>query len=104
VIVVGSEFVGREMLGARGRSVEAQQSASLKDPVDDRVREIVIVKDIAPALRVLVRREDHRAPPDMAIVYDVVEDVRCIVAVREVADQPFQGDFGVSPSAPYRTV
>jgi hypothetical protein len=66
--------------------VEAKKAAALEDAIDDRVSEIIVVKDGDPAARMFVGREDHRAPPDVAAVDDVIEDVRGVVAVREVAD------------------
>ena len=83
------------MLGPDGRSVEAQESPSLEDAVDDGVGEIVVVEDAAPAPRMLVGGEDHRASSDVAVVDDVIEDVRCVVAVGEVADLVDDEDMGL---------
>ncbi len=74
------------MLGPERRSVEAKEATALEDAVDDGIGEIVVVQDVAPALRVLVGGEDHRPAADVAIVDDVVEDVRGVVAVRDVAN------------------
>ena len=43
------------------------------------------MEDVAPALRVLVGGEEHRATARVPLVDDVIEDVRCVVAVREIA-------------------
>ena len=74
------------MLRAHRGPVEAKKSAALEDAIDDRIGEIVVVKDSAPTTRMFIGREDHRATSDVAIVDDVIEDVRGIVAVGEVAD------------------
>ena len=74
------------MLGADRRPVQAQQPSSLEHTIDDDLGEVVVVQHLAPALRVLVRREDHRAPLDVTLVDDVEEHVGGVVAVREVAD------------------
>src|ERR1043165_2777440 len=74
------------MLRTDRRPVETEESSALEYSVDDGVCEIVVVKDIAPAFRMLVRGEDHRTTTDVAGVDDVVEDVRGVVAVREVAN------------------
>jgi hypothetical protein len=58
----------------------------MQDAVDDGVGEVVVVKDLAPVLRVLVGREDHCSTFDVAFVDNVKEDVGSVVAVREVAD------------------
>jgi len=44
------------------------------------------MKRVSPTLRVFVGREDHGASSYVAVVRDVVEDVRCVAAVRQVAD------------------
>ena len=44
------------------------------------------MEDIAPALGVLVGREDHRAVADVSVVDDVIEDAGCVVGIREVTD------------------
>jgi hypothetical protein len=59
---------------------------ALEDAIDDGVREVIVVEHGAPSSRAFVRREDHRAPADVALVDDVEEDVRGIVAVGQVAD------------------
>jgi hypothetical protein len=63
-----------------------EQAASFQDPIDDSGSEVVVVKDRAPRIRMLVRGEDHRALRLMALGDHVIEDVRGIVAVRQVAD------------------
>ncbi len=75
------------MFRAYRRTVEAQQAAPFEDAIDDGLGQIVVVEDGAPlALRVLVRGEDHGALADVAVVDHVVEDVRGVWAVREIAD------------------
>jgi hypothetical protein len=74
------------VLGPDRGAVEAEQSPALEDAVDDGVGEIVVVKDVAPSLGMLVGREDHRAAADVAVVHDVVEHVGGVIAVGEVAD------------------
>ena len=59
-----SRAVGGQVLRADGGSVETKEPAALEDAVDDGVGEVVIVKDVAPSSRVLVRGEDHRATAD----------------------------------------
>jgi len=41
---------------------------------------------LSPPIRVLVRREDHGASSNVAVVDDVIEDVGGIVAVGEITD------------------
>lgn len=74
------------MFGTHRGPIEAKKTTTLEDAIDDRVGEIVVVKDRAPSARMFVGREDHRTPSDVAAVDDVVEHVGCVVAVREVAD------------------
>lgn len=78
--------VKSEMLGAHRGAVELQQATSLEHAVDDGGGEVIVVQDLAPAVGVLVRGEDHRAQCLMALRDDVIEDVRGIVAVGQVAD------------------
>ena len=47
--------------------------------------EILVVEHAAPRLQRLVRREDHRAMPAMALVDDVEEHVGGVGAVGEIA-------------------
>ena len=73
------------MFGSHGGPVKAEQPSAFENSIDDGLSEVVIVKRLAPTLRMLVGREEHRAASDVSIVDDVVEDVRGVVAVREVA-------------------
>jgi hypothetical protein len=81
-----SRGVKSKMLGAHRRAVQEQHATALQDAVDDRGGEVVVVEYSAPVVRVLVRREDHRALRLMSVVDDVVEHVGGVLAVREVAD------------------
>jgi hypothetical protein len=74
------------VLGPDGRAIEAEQAATLEDAIDYRIGEIIVVEDVAPAVGVLVRGEEHRAAADVALVDHVVEHVGSVVAVGEVAD------------------
>ena len=74
------------MLRPERWAVEAKKATALEDAVDDGVGEIVIVQDVAPAPWMLVRREDHRASANVAVVDDVIEDVRRVVSVGEIAN------------------
>lgn len=78
--------VKTEMLRAHRRTVELQQATTLEDSVHDGRSEVVIVQHAPPAVGMLVGREDHRAACLMALRDDVIEDVRGVVAVRQVAD------------------
>jgi hypothetical protein len=78
--------VKTEMLRAHRGSVEQQQATAFQHPVDDRGSEVIVVQDGAPGVGVLVRREDHRALRLMAMIDDVIEHVRRIGAVGQVAD------------------
>lgn len=82
-LIVGELAVG-QVLSPDGWSVEAQETAAIEDSVDDGVSEIVVVQDLAPALRMLVGREEHGAPANVALVDHVVQHVGCVVAVGEV--------------------
>jgi len=73
------------MLSAHRWAVELQQSAPLEHAIDDGGREVVVVQHAAPAIGMFVRCEDHGAPRLMALRDDVVEHVRGIVAVGQVA-------------------
>ena len=85
--ILGPRLVGRQVLRAHRGPVETQHAAALEDAVDDGLGEIVVVEHGAPGgLRRLVGGEDHRASADVALVDDVVQDVRRVGAVREVAD------------------
>jgi hypothetical protein len=69
-----------------GRAVEAEETAPLEDAVDDGDGEVLVVQDLAPGVEGLVGGEDHRAPLEVALVDDVVEDVGRLVAVGQVAN------------------
>jgi len=82
------------VFGSHGGSVKAEQPSAFENSIDDGLSEVVIVKRLAPTLRMLVGREEHRAASDVSIVDDVVEDVRGVVAVREVANLVDHEDMG----------
>jgi len=63
-----------------------QQATAFEHSIDDRGGKIVVVQDGAPCVRMLVGREDHRALSLMAMVDHVVEDVRGVGPVGQVAD------------------
>lgn len=84
--MVPSEFVAGQVLGPDRRSVKAQQAPALENAINDRLGEVVVVQRVAPSLRMLVGGEQHGAPLDVTVVDEVVEDVRRIGAVREVAN------------------
>ncbi len=73
------------MLGPQRWPIEREDSAALEDPIDDGMRQVLVVQDMAPGRHGLVRREDHRALLPMSIVDDMEEHVGGIRAVREVA-------------------
>ncbi len=83
------------MVGAYRGAVELEQAATLEDAVDDDLGEIVVVKDVAPAARGLVGREDHGAPLNVPLIDDMEEDVRRVVTDREVADLVDDEDVGL---------
>ena len=85
VVIIAERGVVGDVFGAHGRAVETEDATAMQDAVDDRVGEVVVMKHGAPALGMLVGREDHRALLDVALVDDVEEHVRGVVAVREVA-------------------
>jgi hypothetical protein len=87
-------LVQHEVARSDGGPVELVVPAPLEDAVDDRGREVVVVQDVAPGVRLLVRREDHRSPSQMAFVHDVEEHVRGVESVREVAHLVDQQDAG----------
>ena len=66
--------------------VEREQAATLEDPIDDGLGEILVVKNATPGGRRLVRGEDHRVLAAMAVVDHVKEHVGSVRSVGEVAD------------------
>jgi hypothetical protein len=68
------------------RPIEAKQPPSVLDPIDDRIGQIVVIEHRAPALRMLVRREEHRARLDVPLVDHVEQYVGGGVAVGQIAD------------------
>jgi hypothetical protein len=73
------------MLGPHRWSIEREHAATLEDPIDDSMCQILIVEHTAPAGERLVGREDHRTLLPMTIIDDVEEHVRRVGAVREIA-------------------
>ena len=63
-----------------------KQAPALEHAIDDRLRQILVVKHPAPGGERLVGGEDHRATALVAIVDDVEEHVRRVGAVSEVSD------------------
>jgi len=78
--------VRRQVFSAQRGSVESQESPALEDSIHDGLGEIVVMKDGTPALRMLVRGEDHRALLDVTLVDNVEQDVGRVIAVGQVAD------------------
>lgn len=75
------------MLGPGAGAVEEDEPPALQCPVDDGIREIAVVEDIAPVReRRLVGGEEDGALADVAIVDDVEEDVGGVGSVGQVAD------------------
>jgi hypothetical protein len=72
------------MLRSHGGPVELEQPTAVEDAVDDCLGEVVVVQHGAPALGVLVGREEHRATADVPLVDHVEQHVRRVVPVREV--------------------
>ena len=62
-----------------------KKAPALEHPIDDRLREILVVEHSAPGRERLVGGEDHRALALVPIVDDVEEHVRRVGAVGEVA-------------------
>jgi hypothetical protein len=71
---------------AHGWPVELEVAAAFEDSIDDSLSEVVVMKDGAPCIGMLVAREDHGALVAMPPVDDVVEHVGRVGAVGEVAD------------------
>ena len=67
-------------------AIERQETTTLEDAIDNRVRQVVIVKDAAPRVERLVRSEDHRALLAVPIVDDMKEHVSRVGTIREIAD------------------
>jgi hypothetical protein len=74
------------MPGAHRWAIKVKGSSALEHSIDDRLREIFIVKHSAPCSERLVGGEDHRAFALVPIVDDVEEHVRRVRAVGEVPD------------------
>ena len=74
------------MRSSQRRTIEHEETPTLEDPIDNRVRQVVIVKDSAPRVERLVRGEDHRALLAVPIVDDMKQHVGRVGAVREIAD------------------
>jgi hypothetical protein len=84
-----------EVARAVGRPAQFDVASVLEDPVEDRFGEVSVVEDAAPGGERLVRREDHRAPMQVAVVHDLEEHVRGVRAVAEVANLVDDEDVGV---------
>ena len=94
-MIIHRQLVWRQVFRAHRGPVEPQQAAPLEDAIDDGLGQILVVEDGAPlALGVLVRGEDQRPFPDVALVDHLIEDVRRVGAVREVADLVDDEDVG----------
>jgi len=74
------------MPGSQRRTIQGQRTPTLEDPIDDRVREVLVVEHAAPGREGFVRREDHGPLLPAPIIDDVEEHVRSVSPVREVAD------------------
>ena len=74
-----------QVLGPHRWPVEREDTAALKDSIDDRVRQVLVMQHTAPCRERPIRREDHRAFLPVTLVDDIEEHVRGIGPVREVA-------------------
>lgn len=83
------------MSGPHRRTIERKESAALEDPVDDGLREVVVVQDGPPGREGLVGGEDHRPLALVAVVDDVKQHVRGVRPVRQVAHFIHDEDSGV---------
>ena len=83
------------MAGAVGGPAQLEMAPSFEHPVEDRLGEIRVVEHSAPGAQRLVRREQHRAVMQVALVDDVEEDVGGIGPVAEIADLVYDEDVGM---------
>jgi hypothetical protein len=74
------------MFGPHRWPIEREQSAALKDAVEDRVGQVFIMQHAAPGRQRLVRGENHGALLPMAVIDDMEEHVGRVGAVGKVAD------------------
>src|SRR6266699_901817 len=86
------------MFRTQGWAIELDYAASLENPVDDRVSEILVVQHVAPRGERFVGGEDHRALLPMAIVDDMEEHVCSIGPVGEVPHFVDHNDRGMDIS------
>jgi hypothetical protein len=73
------------MQGPHGWSIESDQATAIKDAIDVRLAEVLVMQDPAPRLQRLVGREDHGAMSTMPFVDHVKEHVGGIGSVAEIA-------------------
>ena len=83
------------MLGALGGAVEGDEATALEHAIEDRGREVLVVKDASPLPRPLVGGEDHRLLAEVAVVDDVEEDVGGVLTAGHVAHLIDDEDVGV---------
>jgi hypothetical protein len=74
------------MPGSQRRAVKGQHTPTLEDPVDDGVREVLVVEHAAPDRQGFVRREDHGPLLPVPIIDDVEEHIGGVGPIREGAD------------------
>lgn len=67
-------------------TVQDEGPTPLEDPVEDRGGKVVVVEYGAPCFEGLVRREDHGAVLQVAVVDDVVQHIGGVVGVGQVAE------------------
>jgi len=72
--------------GAHRGAVEFEVPAAFEDAVDDGGGEVRVVEDATPGVERLVGGEDHRALFQVALVHDVEEQVRRVVAAGQIAE------------------
>lgn len=75
-----------EVTGSSGGPVEGDEASPLEEAVEAGGGQVGVVKDASPLPQGLVGREDHGPAPEVPVVHDVVEHVRGIGPVGEVAD------------------
>ncbi len=79
-------FLLLEVTGAVGATAHREVGASLQEPIENRFSQISIMQHLAQRRQRLVRREEHRAVREVALVDDAVEHIRRVGRVREVAE------------------
>src|SRR3990172_2260543 len=75
-----------EMARAVGAAAQGEMRAPLQEAIHDRLRQISIMHDIAPGRQRFVGRDEDRALREVALVDDLVEYVRRVGGVGEIAE------------------